>query len=188
MSSSMDTWSGKSTNSLMRLAISDPPRPSGRSIPSARIAAQSRCEHLSPAKLPLRESCRQRRVREMADASDLNLSAGSLRLSLSPSVGGSISAFEWIDGESRRPILRECHSPLRNVLEACSFPLVPYVNRIRGGRFTFRGQEMALAPNMPGDPSPLHGQGWLNPWSVEEAIEAEARLYFRHAAGEWPWD
>ena len=50
-----------------------------------------------------------------------------------------------------------------NVLDAASFPLVPYVNRIRGGRFTFRGREVRLAPNMAGDPSPLHGQGWLNP-------------------------
>jgi len=124
----------------------------------------------------------------MGDASDFSLCAGKLRLTLSPSIGGSISAFEWTDGDGRRPILRECHSPLRNVLDACSFPLVPYVNRIRGGRFAFRGREISLAPNMPGDASPLHGQGWLNPWSVEESNAVEARLHFRHGAGEWPWD
>jgi aldose 1-epimerase len=83
--------------------------------------------------------------------------------------------------------LRQCHSSLENVLDAASFPLVPYVNRIRGGRFTFRGREVRLAPNMAGDPSPLHGQGWRNAWSVEEASERRAVLAFRHDPGEWPW-
>ena len=60
------------------------------------------------------------------------------------------------------------------MLDAASFPLVPYVNRIRDGRFTFRGREVRLAPNMAGDPSPLHGQGWLSPWTVEEPDERRA--------------
>jgi aldose 1-epimerase len=116
------------------------------------------------------------------------LSADKLRLELSPSIGGAISAFEWVDGDRTLPILRKCHSPLEKVLDAASFPLVPYVNRIRGGRFSFRGQEVQLAPNMAGDPSPLHGQGWLNPWTVEQAGGRAALLSFRHRAGEWPWN
>jgi aldose 1-epimerase len=124
----------------------------------------------------------------MASASALGLTAGRLRLELSPSIGGSISAFEWMDGESGRPILRKCNSPLENVLDAASFPLVPYVNRIRGGRFSFRGREVRLEPNMAGDPSPLHGQGWLSPWAVDNATDREAVLSFSHAAREWPWD
>ena len=56
-----------------------------------------------------------------------------------------------------------------------SFPLVPFVNRIRGGRFTFRGREVRLAPNMAGDPSPLHGQGWLNPWTGRAGGRGDAR-------------
>jgi aldose 1-epimerase len=116
------------------------------------------------------------------------LSAGRLRLTLSPSIGGSISAFEWVDGGSARPILRKCNIGSENVLDAASFPLVPYVNRIRGGRFSFRGRQVRLAPNMAGDPSPLHGQGWLNPWQIDHADAGHAVLSFRHAAGEWPWD
>src|SRR5205085_8281577 len=110
-----------------------------------------------------------------------------LRLQLSPYVGGSISAFEWLGENCARPILRKCNSPLENVLDACCFPLVPYVNRIRGGRFTFRGREVRLKPNMAGDPSPLHGQGWVAPWQVESAEDATAALTLRHEAGEWPW-
>jgi aldose 1-epimerase len=123
----------------------------------------------------------------MASEAKLVLSAGRLRLELSPSIGGAISGFEWVDDQASRPILRKCHSPLEKVLDAASFPLVPYVNRIRGGRFAFRGREVRLAPNMAGDPSPLHGQGWLNPWTVEEASERRAVLTFHHEPGEWPW-
>lgn len=124
---------------------------------------------------------------EMHSKAIVELTAGPLRLVLSPSIGGSISAFERIGEEGARGILRHCNSSPENVLDAASFPLVPYVNRIRGGRFTFRGREVRLAPNMAGDPSPLHGQGWLNPWAVAEADERRAVLGFRHDPGEWPW-
>jgi len=117
----------------------------------------------------------------------LNLSSSNLELQLSPSTGGAISRFAYRGTGDPISILRESRTPLENVLEAASFPLVPYVNRIRGGSFTFRGKEIRLAPNMSGDPSPLHGQGWLNPWSVEQADEASALLSYRHEAAEWPW-
>jgi aldose 1-epimerase len=83
--------------------------------------------------------------------------------------------------------LRDCHRRPENVLDACSFPLVPYVNRIRGGRFSFRGREVRLAPNMAGDPSPLHGEGWLHCWTVEQRGDRSAVLSFVHEGGEWPW-
>ncbi len=123
----------------------------------------------------------------MSADNDIKLAAGRLTLTLSPSIGGAISAFEWIRREVPRPILRKCHRSLEKILDAASFPLVPYVNRIRGGRFTFRGRDVRLAPNMDGDPSPLHGQGWLNPWTVEYREERRAVLRFTHEAGEWPW-
>jgi len=118
----------------------------------------------------------------------VKLTTGTLGLALSPLIGGAIWAFEWTGPGAPRPILRKCHSPLEKVLDATSFPLVPYVNRIRGGRFAFRGRDVSLAPNMAGDPSPLHGQGWLNAWQVDEQNETRAVLSFAHAAGEWPWD
>jgi aldose 1-epimerase len=124
----------------------------------------------------------------MSSPKPLILSTGRLELTLNPSIGGSISALEWIDGDRRVPVLRKCNSCSENVLEAASFPLVPYVNRIRGGRFAFRGREVVLAPNMAGDPSPLHGQGWLASWKVDTASASEAELSFHHQAGEWPWE
>jgi len=116
------------------------------------------------------------------------LRSGRLELAVSPSVGGSISAFEWLGDDGHRfPLMRGCHSRSTNVLEAACFPLVPFVNRIRGSRFAFRGREIVLKPNMEGDQSVLHGQGWMSAWQVLFAQESEAELVFEHQAGEWPW-
>jgi len=123
----------------------------------------------------------------MATQRLVELTASKLKLALNHSIGGSICEFGWVDGSVRWPLLRECNSRSENVLEASSFPLVPFVNRIRGARFTFRGREVLIAPNMPGDPSPLHGQGWLSPWLVEQVGDADAILSFHHDVGEWPW-
>jgi len=122
-----------------------------------------------------------------SEAGILTFEQGRLRLKLTPSIGGAISAFEWIAKGAKWPILRKCHTPLEKVLDACSFPLVPYVNRIRGGCFRFRGREVRLERNMPGDPSPLHGQGWLNAWTVEQHVANRGVLTYRHEPGEWPW-
>ena len=117
----------------------------------------------------------------------VKLAAGRLRLGLNPSIGGSISSLDWAAGDAPPSILRKCNSRSENVLDAACFPLVPYENRIRGGRFIFRGREIRLAPNMAGDPSPLHGQGWLGAWNVDQAHARSAVLGFHHEAGEWPW-
>ena len=113
----------------------------------------------------------------------LILASGGLELELSPEIGGSIIRFD----HRGQAVLRRGPDSLTDVLDAASFPLVPYVNRIRDGCFDFRGQQIRLQPNMRGDPNPLHGQGWLAPWQVEAPGPVEATLYYRHEAGEWPW-
>ena len=117
----------------------------------------------------------------------VTLAAGPLVLTLSPRVGGSIARFEYLQRDQRVPILRGCEAHSNDVLAMGSFPLVPYVNRIRSGEFRFRDRVVRIAPNMTGDPSPLHGQGWLGAWAVDEADEHDALLTFEHEAGEWPW-
>ena len=117
----------------------------------------------------------------------LRLSSGSLVLELAPSIGGSIARFDVVQSEEKFSVFRNSGGLPRTVLDAASFPLVPYSNRIRGGRFSFRGREVALAPNMKSDPSPLHGQGWLGAWEVVQTGESNAELLYRHDAGEWPW-
>ena len=136
-------------------------------------------------KLLWRECRGQRRDRSL---DEIILHSGTLELAISPSVGGSIARFERIDGNARRhALMRGCHSGSINVLDAACFPLVPFVNRIKGSRFIFRGREVVLAPNTAGDPSVLHGQGWLNAWQTLYSDGQQAELAFEHAADEWPW-
>src|SRR5690349_19692302 len=94
----------------------------------------------------------------------LTLRSGPLELVLFPALGGSIVRFEHLGPQARTAILRGADGLPSDILKVASFPLVPYVNRIRGGQFGFRGREVTMQPNMTGDPSPLHGQGWLSPW------------------------
>jgi aldose 1-epimerase len=118
----------------------------------------------------------------------LRLRSGMLDLVISPATGGSIAAFHYVGSGGNIPILRGEEQVPDSILKAASFPLVPYVNRIKGGSFRFRGREIRIVANMTGDPSPLHGQGWLLPWRVERADEGYAAITFQHETGEWPWD
>lgn len=111
------------------------------------------------------------------------LASADYRLTVAPSRGGSILAFTW----RGRPLLRESMGP--DILDAACFPLVPYSNRIAGGRFKWLGREVQLTPNYPSvDPvNPLHGTGWLADWSVLDAMGETLLLEHVYPGGEWPW-
>lgn len=117
----------------------------------------------------------------------IDLEAFGFALRVCPALGGSILRFDRLVEGRTFPVLRSTKGEPGSVLEAASFPLVPFVNRVRGGRFVFRNREVALAPNMAPDPSPLHGQGWLGEWTVEEQGDSRITLRFEHDGGEWPW-
>jgi aldose 1-epimerase len=118
----------------------------------------------------------------------VRLESGPLALELVPDTGGAIGRFDWSEEGRTVPILRRAAGDHPKVLDMSCFPLIPFANRVRGGRFGFRGREVNLTPNMAGDPSPLHGQGWLSAWDVVRADAASAELAFKHWADEWPWD
>lgn len=120
---------------------------------------------------------------------EVSLRSGELEVVLAPATGGSIARFDRVapSGE-RTPVLRGTDRVDAPVLAMGSFPLVPYCNRIRGARFHFRGREIGQQPNMTGDPSPLHGHGWMAPWTLVEQGESHAHLLYHHKADDWPWD
>jgi aldose 1-epimerase len=116
------------------------------------------------------------------------LSSGALSLILSPGMGGSIARFDYRSPAGAQiPVFRGLDAADPTILDHANFPLVPFVNRVRDGRFVFRGREVRLSANLPGDASPLHGQGWTSRWTLARLGHADAELVFRHAAGEWPW-
>ncbi len=120
----------------------------------------------------------------------LTLSADDLVLEIAPDVGGSFSAlFSLTDGPRHdwlRPAsldaLRE-----RDPTGMASFPLVPYCNRLRNGRFHFDGVQVNLPRNTPTSAHPLHGTGWLAPWQVLASDSRQAILEFTYPGGDWPF-
>ena len=123
----------------------------------------------------------------MIEEEFVELKSGKLQLRIAPRAGGVITRFDYVDGH-KWPVMRGHDGLPESPVDAASFPLVPFVNRVRGGVFTFRGREVRLPLNLAGDASPLHGQGWLAVWQVmSESLEG-CELAFRHHAGDWPWD
>ena len=124
----------------------------------------------------------------MTDNGPPTLSRGALSLALAPAKGGSVASFSYRTADGRDiSVFRGTPENATNALEHSTFPMVPYCNRIRGGAFTFRQREVRIAPNMAGDPSPLHGDGWLAEWEVVRLETAEAEIRYVHEGGEWPW-
>ena len=118
----------------------------------------------------------------------VTLSRGPLTLTLAPACGGSIVRLIYYSpGGAEIPLFRVVEGEPDDALRCASFPLVPFVNRVRNGSFVFRGREVTLSQNLPGDPSPLHGQGWRAAWQVARFAGNEAELVYRHEADEWPW-
>jgi aldose 1-epimerase len=78
------------------------------------------------------------------------------------------------------------------VRQTCSYPLIPYSNRIANGRFTFEGTGHQLALNFGDHPHSIHGNAWQKPWQVAEVSGTRCRLGFVHRpegdeAMSWPF-
>ena len=118
---------------------------------------------------------------------ELIMRADGLEAGLKPHVGGALTHFTDLSAPEPVHLLRHGKAGFDDPLDSAGFPLVPFCNRVRDGRFSFRGREVQLQPNMPGQKHPLHGQGWRSPWRVLEAGETFAQIEFRHEALDWPW-
>jgi aldose 1-epimerase len=118
----------------------------------------------------------------------ITLRAGGAGLVLAPAAGGSVTRY-WIDrGRASWELLRRLTTPQPgDPFESAAFALVPYSNRIRAGRFSFRGCDVRLPLNRPPERHSIHGLGWQTVWRPLHVREQEATLQFRHDAGAWPW-
>jgi aldose 1-epimerase len=73
--------------------------------------------------------------------------------------------------------------------DCASFLLVPWSNRVKDGKFTFRGKEHRIGVNAP-DGSAIHGFGREHPWQVERADRARLEASFdsrRHDVRGFPF-
>ena len=118
------------------------------------------------------------------------LRADRARAGIAPTIGGSLTCFHWSDGGERhdwlRPATREDLRAGTADRLAC-FPLVPFSNRIRDGRFRFGGHAVELPLNQLPQPHAEHGHGWQAAWRVVARTDDRLTLVYDHAADAWPF-
>lgn len=91
------------------------------------------------------------------------------RLGLVPSLGGGVAAWQLQRGAAAPfDIWRPWDGRNPDRYSLASFAMVPWSNRISAGGFTQDGRFHAVSPNRPGEPYPIHGDGWLQAWHLEQ--------------------
>ncbi|SDX52627.1 aldose 1-epimerase [Collimonas sp. OK242] len=117
------------------------------------------------------------------------------RLTLSPSAGGRVTslssshagqAIDWIV-----PMLeqnRQHGFPATAWPKAGIYPLLPFSNRIRNGRFCWEGLQLSL-PLHPGERHAMHGFAHTAKWDLLDCDDNSAEIMYSHAPGDhgWPW-
>lgn len=112
------------------------------------------------------------------------LAHGAWSLELRPELGAAVTCLTC----KGRDVLRPTPDAATHPLEAASFPLVPYANRIANGAFAFDGRLVTVPPTSGFEPHALHGLGWLRPWTVVRAgSDAVDLTLVAGADADWPW-
>ncbi len=121
------------------------------------------------------------------------ISCGPYSAAIAPRAGGSLASFfsTLPDGAGARDWLRPASQDALNhsdPLQMASFPLIPWANRLRDGRFALDGAQISMPPNMGNNPHTIHGLGWLLPWQVSEQSDEHIRLQLNFAGNaDWPY-
>jgi aldose 1-epimerase len=123
------------------------------------------------------------------------LRAGALTMKVAPALGGRIASLASVGNGGRidwlAPMSDAC---LRYGFDgqvwpkAGCYPLLPFSNRIRDGRFQWGGREIRLAPH-PGQPHAMHGLAHARAWEVEQCSGSSIELGLRYVPepDHWPW-
>lgn len=114
----------------------------------------------------------------------MRLASGDWALTAAPERGGAITSLT----RSGRDVFRPTPSDATEPTDFTCFPLVPYANRIANGSFVWHGRMVTVPRNHPDHTHPLHGLGWLLPWTITSANERELVMRLEHRGDEhWPW-
>lgn len=102
----------------------------------------------------------------------IELRAGTARAQVAPERGAALAGL-WA---AERPVLR----PLRagqadNPFAYAMNVLAPFSNRISGA-VPLGGRRVLLAPNLAGEPFPIHGDAFQRAWRVEGGSASSVRL------------
>lgn len=124
-----------------------------------------------------------------AETFPIELRCGRASAGVAPEIGGALAWFHWDEDGQVVDWLRPADTNALTQRDAgamACFPLVPYSNRVRDGRFTFEGRPIQL-PVSPADPHFEHGHGWRKAWTITHHTAERAVLRHRHEPDAWPW-
>ena len=120
----------------------------------------------------------------------ITLAAGDLIVDVAPQLGGRVARFDHKVGGARQPIFTPItdldQDPAAPISGGC-YPLVPFSNRIAGGRLAVAAESHRLAINEPARGHALHGHGAWRPWQVTARTNRRADLTYAHDAGAVGW-
>jgi aldose 1-epimerase len=116
----------------------------------------------------------------------VTLQNSDAKLTVSPSLGGAILAFDVELSGQLVSILRNSVNA-SSVLESSNFPLVPYSNRIKHGCFDWQNQTIKLPLNHLPEKHSIHGHGWQSSWDIIEKSNNTLTIQYCHNADDWPF-
>jgi aldose 1-epimerase len=103
----------------------------------------------------------------------IELEDGRARLTISAEQGAAVTRYDALAADRAPAPIFEPAPP--DFAYGCQV-LVPWSNRISGGGFEFEGRFHAVEPNVPGEPFPLHGDGFQKRWRIVSTTETAAEL------------
>lgn len=112
-----------------------------------------------------------------AEAARITLADGASEVDIVPGKGAALARYDWVRGKSPVPIfLATPFGTGPDAMDVACIVLAPWSNRISGGGFSHAGRFVALAPNLPGETFPIHGNAFQCAWTVDEVTASSASL------------
>ncbi len=119
----------------------------------------------------------------LAQMNTFTLSAGDLMLDVQPALGGAVTRFT----AGGFPVFRETPATLGSVSDTASFPLIPFSNRIRAGRFQFGGTSYQIPVDKRDPRFTNHGHTRHLPWDAVTCGATRLTLRFTQAEPNAAW-
>lgn len=120
------------------------------------------------------------------------MSAGNLRATIVPELGGGLADFSLVGpAKFAYPLMRRAAPAEKNPSSLASFFMAPWCNRVAGAAFEFRGKQHRLRPNAPTPGAPAqHGDVRARPFEVHAHTPDSVTLELNSRAFpdmNWPW-